>query len=87
MARGVVQKYSVKMKLNNGTTTTGAVKTVSIGIGSTSNAITITNYAGTDGSSIATGRAKILAISTAIEACLSKPLYELEETTYTSITN
>lgn len=85
MARGIIQKYSVKMKLNNGSTSTGAVKTVNVGIGSTSNQITITNYAGSDGSSISTGRTKALAISNALSACLSKSVYALEETAITAI--
>ena len=60
------KKISVAMKLNNGTTTAGAVKTVSVSLGKL-------NKSAFDAS-------KVINIVNALTPCLDRVLYSLEKT-------
>lgn len=72
-----IKKVTGAMLLNNGSTSTGAVKTKSIRIGGTSQNISTSAYT-TD---LAASRQKVLNISEAAAPCLAKSIYMVKETT------
>ena len=65
------EKIAVNVKLNNGTTATGAVKTVSISLGTM-------NKSAFDAD-------KVVAIATALAPCLTKSVYRVHRVTTDSI--
>lgn len=81
MATANLRSIGVILKLNNGVTPTGTVRTVNVALGGTSQKINTTVY-NTD---LASSRAKAYAIASAIEACLEKSVYYLSEETVNSI--
>ena len=72
-ARTVTEKIAVNLLLNNGTTTSGQVKTIPISIGKIN-----TNTFDAD---------KALTVAGLIEDCLTKSVYDLQKVEISSITN
>lgn len=72
-ARTITEKIAVNLKLNNGTTTTGKVKTVSVSIGKL-------NKDAFDAD-------KALAVAGLIAECLDKSLYETQKVETSQLTN
>ena len=72
-ATAVTTKIAVNMKLNNGVTTTGSVKTLSVSLGKINKD--------------AFDLDKAAAISALVEACLTKSVYTLEKAEYSKIMN
>ena len=72
-ATTVVEKVAVNLKLNNGISPTGAVKTVTVSMGTISDT-------GFDAD-------KALAVSRLIAACLEKTVYETVKVETSRITN
>lgn len=77
-----LEKVDVILKLNNGSTSTGAIKTVNVKIGGTQK-IEATTY----NANLETNRGKALTLGLAIEACLAKTVYETQEVLTSQITN
>ena len=69
----IVEKIAVNLKLNNGTTVTGAVKTVTVSMGKMSKT-------GFDAE-------KALAVSRLLAPCLTKSIYETVKVETSQITN
>lgn len=72
-ARTVTEKIAVNLKLNNGSTSTGAVRTITLSMGKM-------NKDAFDAD-------KALAISRLIAACLTKSVYETVKVETSQITN
>ena len=72
-ARTVTEKIAVNLKLNNGSTSTGAVRTITLSMGKM-------NEDAFDAD-------KALAISRLIAACLTKSVYETVKVETSQITN
>ena len=72
-ARTVTEKIAVSLRLNNGTSTTGQVKTVGVSIGKL-------NTAAFDAD-------KALTVAGLIEDCLTKSVYEVQKVETSEITN
>ncbi len=72
-ARTVVESISVYLRINNGTTTTGQVKTLPISIGKL-------NKSTFDAD-------KALAIAGLIEECITKSVYEVQKVETSEISN
>ena len=72
-ATTIVEKVAVNLKLNNGTTTSGAIKTVTVSMGKMSDT-------GFDAE-------KALAVSRLIAPCLAKSLFETQKVETSMITN
>ena len=72
-ARTVTEKIAVNLLLNNGTTTSGQVKTIPISIGKIN--------------STAFDADKVLAVASLIGDCLSKSVYEVQKTENSKILN
>ena len=68
---------TVKAQLNNGTTTTGQVKTVNVPLGGTSQKIDVSKYT----TNLITSRDAVAAILTALAPMFSKTVYRVIETT------
>ena len=71
----------VKALLNNGTSATGAVKTVNVPIGGSSQKIDMTKYA----ANLTASRDAAVNIMSALAPTLSKTIYRVVETTEGSI--
>ena len=71
MASRTTTKYTVQMKLNNGSTASGGIRTVSVSLGK----LSLTGYTETS-----TTYGKVLSICNALEDCFSKSLHEIVET-------
>lgn len=83
MAIATLNNISVVLKLNNGTTASGGIKTVNLKLGGSSQAINMTAY----NADLSSSRAKALALAGAIEDCLIKSVYMITETTDNEISN
>lgn len=68
---------NVKIKLNNGTSATGQVKTVSVNLGGSSQKINVTAYT-TD---LNSSRDTVIALTTALAPLFSKSIYRVAEIT------
>ena len=79
------RKVIVALMLNNGTTTTGSVKTKSLRIGGSSQDINVTEY--TNASKLDANRTKVLALASALGTILSKSTYYISEQTENQLTN
>lgn len=75
MAVATLRKVNGIILLNNGTTASGGVKTVSIRVGGTSQDISGSNY----NEDLTASRTKLLAIVSALSPCLSKSVYSVNE--------
>lgn len=72
-ARTVTEKIAVNLRLNNGTSTTGQVKTVGVSIGKLN--------------TTAFDADKALAVAGLIGDCLTKSVYEVQKTETSKILN
>lgn len=80
----ILETVAVNLKLNNGTTTTGAVRTVNLPIGGSSTRTLSKSEFTTDQTAFAT---KVLAISTAVSRVLSKSVYDTQLVETSQVTN
>ena len=72
-ASTVTEKIAVSLRLNNGTTTTGQIKTIGVSIGNLDKT--------------AFNADKALAIAGLIEDCLTKSVYKVQKVETSEITN
>ena len=72
-----VTALAAKLNLNNGSTATGTVKTVSVPIGGSSQKINVTAYMTDESAS----RGHVAALADVIEPILTKTVYTVTETT------
>lgn len=72
MAKETAKKISVSFRLNNGTDSEGAIKTIGLNLGT----LSVANY----------DDAKMLAIKELLAPCLSKTIYSTEKTTVSVVT-
>ncbi len=72
-ATATTTKIAVNLKLNNGTSSTGAVKTLNVSLGTI-------NKDSLD-------LDKVLALSDLVETCLTKSVYVVEKVEYSHVSN